>query len=59
MVLIDANIILRYLLRDIEEQYIVACKIIDNGCCTTTEVIAEVVYVLLKVYKVQRTDTAY
>lgn len=58
MVLIDANVILRYLLRDMEEKYVVACHIIDNGCCTTTEVLAEVVYVLSKVYKVQRTDTA-
>ena len=58
MVLIDANIILRYLLRDIEEKYVVASQIIDNGCCTTTEVLAEVVYVLIKVYKVQRAETA-
>ncbi len=58
MVLIDANIILRYLLRDIEEKYAIASQIIEKGCCTTTEVLAEVVYILLKVYNVQRVDTA-
>ena len=58
MVLIDANIILRYLLRDIEEKYAIASQIIEKGCRTTTEVLAEVVYVLLKVYNVQRADTA-
>lgn len=58
MELIDANVILRYLLRDIEEQYLVACSVIDKGCCTTVEVLAEVVYVLLKVYNVTRDDIA-
>ena len=51
MNLIDANVIIRYLLRDIEDQYLRASQAIDLGCCTTTEVLAEVVYVLMKVYK--------
>lgn len=59
MDLIDANVILRYLLRDVEEQYLFASQEIEKGCCTTTEVLAEVVYVLTKVYKVSRLDVAY
>ena len=58
MDLIDANVILRYLLRDIEDQYLIASQVVDKGCCTTTEVLAEVVYVLTKVYKVSRLDVA-
>ncbi len=58
MVLIDANVILRYLLRDVEDKYFVACQVIDKGCCTTTEVLAEVVYVLLRVYHVSREEVS-
>ncbi len=58
MNLIDANVIIRYLLRDIEDQYLRASQAIDLGCCTTTEVLAEVVYVLMKVYKIPRHDIA-
>lgn len=58
MVLIDANVILRYLLNDNSAQYEVANHLIEMGCCTTSEVLAEVVYVLMKVYKVARADAA-
>ena len=52
--LIDANVILRHLLRDSEEQSEQARIIIAGGAYTTTEVLAEVVYVLEKVYHVPR-----
>lgn len=52
--LIDANVILRYLLDDIEEQADIAERIIDNGAYTLPEIIAEVVYVLKNVYKMPR-----
>ena len=52
--LIDANVILRHLLRDVEEQAEQARIIIAGGAYTTTEVLAEVVYVLEKTYHVPR-----
>ena len=52
--LVDANVILRHLLRDVEEQAAQARIIIAGGAFTTTEVLAEVVYVLQGVYKVPR-----
>ena len=52
--LVDANVILRHLLRDVEEQSAQARIIIAGGAFTTTEVLAEVVYVLQGVYKVPR-----
>ena len=55
--LIDANVILRYILDDIKEQADFAEETIRNGAFTVPEVIAEVVYVLDGVYKVKRTDT--
>lgn len=54
--LIDANVILRYLLNDIEEMANEAEKIIKFGAFTVPEVIAEVVYVLKSVYKVERRE---
>ncbi len=56
--LIDANVILRYLLNDIEEMSAEADKIIKSGAFTLPEVIAEVVYVLKSVYKVERVEIA-
>lgn len=50
MWLIDANVILRYLLGDNEEMQSEAEKVIDEGAFTLPEVLAEVVYVLTKVY---------
>lgn len=52
--LIDANVLLRHLLRDNEEQSEQARIIIAGGAYTTVEVLAEVVYVLEKVYHVPR-----
>ena len=55
MVMLDTNMILRYILddnkkmADIVEEYITSCDVI-----ITIEVIAEVVYVLRKVYSLER-----
>jgi len=57
MKIIDANIILRYLLDD-HQEYFKKAKIIieNNNVLLLNEVIAEVVYVLEKVYKISRSD---
>lgn len=52
--MIDANVILRYILRDNEEQAEQANKVIQNGAYTTMAIIAEVIYVLENVYIVPR-----
>jgi predicted nucleic-acid-binding protein len=53
MELIDANVILRYLLKDNVEQYSKAQQIIEKQpIFVPFEVLAEVVYVLEKVYEV-------
>ncbi len=54
MRLIDANVILRYILDDHPEMTEQAIKVINDGAYTKPEIIAEVVYVLQKVYSVQR-----
>ncbi|MBR6422846.1 PIN domain-containing protein [bacterium] len=54
MTVIDTNVILRYLLNDIPEQADEAAKIIGNGAISFPEIIAEVVYVLVKLYSVPR-----
>lgn len=56
--LIDANVILRYLLGDDSQMSEEAKKIIEDGAFTLPEVLAEVVYVLKGVYKVERTEIA-
>jgi len=57
MQIVDANIILRYLLSDHEELSVKAEEIIDNNSIyLPIEVICEVVYVLNKVYNVSRSD---
>ena len=56
MTLIDANVILRYLLDDIPEQADKAESVIKQGSFTLPEIIAEVVYVLTKLYKVPRNE---
>ena len=56
MTLIDANVILRYLLNDIPEQADKAESVIKRGAFTLPEIIAEVVYVLTKLYKVPRNE---
>lgn len=55
MVMLDTNIILRYLLNDNEQMADEAEKIIkENMALVTIEIIAEVVYVLKRVYSVER-----
>ena len=54
MKLIDANVILRFLLNDVESQSIIAKETIAKGAFTVPEVIAEVLYVLTVVYKEPR-----
>ena len=49
--LIDANPILRYLLNDIPEQADETEQKIKEGAYTLPEVLSEVIYVLIKVYK--------
>ena len=57
MILIDANVILRFLMGDQEEMWRKADELIRNNICyTLPEVMAEVVYVLSKYYHIQRTD---
>lgn len=57
MQLIDANVILRYLLNDHPELSPAAKTFISSGCAyTKPEIIAEVVYVLKSVYKIEKSD---
>lgn len=57
MKIIDANIVLRYLLQDNIDLSNKAKEIIeDNNIFIPTEVIAEIVYVLEKVYSVNRKE---
>ena len=52
---LDANAVLRFLLNDVEDQARQAKSVIDTGkACLSNEVLAEVVYVLTKVYELQR-----
>ena len=55
MKIVDANFILRYLLNDVEDQAKEAFSIL-NSCSVSllNEVIAEIVYVLEKVYRIDR-----
>ena len=52
--ILDANAILRYLLDDVKEQADAATEIIRSGAAAIPEVIAEVVYMLNGVYKVDK-----
>ena len=56
MEIVDANIILRYLLGDVPEFYTRTVEIFDrdNYILILDEVIAEVVYVLQGVFKLER-----
>ncbi len=58
MKLIDANVILRYLLDDHEVMSVQARQTIVAGAVTTVEVLAEVVYVLKGVYGADREEIA-
>ena len=52
--MIDANIVLRYLLKDDEVLYSFAKKYINKNSILLVAVLAEVVYVLNKVYHIER-----
>lgn len=55
--MLDANYILRFLLQDNLEMYEVSKECITNNeCVIPNEVLAEVVFVLLKVYNVAKKD---
>jgi predicted nucleic-acid-binding protein len=57
MILLDANYILRFLLKDHLEMYEISKDcIVNNNCTISSEVLAEIVFVLLKVYKVEKQD---
>lgn len=56
MKLVDANVILRYLLNDHQEMSQQAKAVIDSGAYTKPEIVAEVVYVLKGVYHATRAD---
>ncbi|WP_027339020.1 PIN domain-containing protein [Halonatronum saccharophilum] len=57
MKIVDANVILRYLLNDVEELSNQAAKIIDNNeVYILNEVLAEVVYVLQGVYNLDKEE---
>ena len=59
MILLDANYILRFLLKDSFEMYEIAKEcIINNDCIILNEVLAEVVFVLSKVYNVEKGEIA-
>lgn len=57
MVMLDANVILRYLLNDHEEMASKAEKIIrSHTAWVTIEVVAEVIYVLKQVYAIGKDE---
>ncbi len=56
--LLDTNVLLRYILNDNEEMSRIASELIDGTVYTVPEVLAEVAYVLAKVYKANRADIA-
>lgn len=57
IVLIDANVVLRYLLGDNEEHYLRSIEIIENNHVSIRiEVLSEIVYVLKRLYKTEKKD---
>lgn len=56
MTLVDANVLLRYLLNDDQGMAQRARAVIESGAYTKPEVLAEVVYVLKGVYHAARID---
>ena len=56
--LVDANVVLRYMLHDDEDQFSAAERTICEGAYLLPEVLAEIVYVLLGVYSVPRAEIA-
>lgn len=55
-VLIDTNVMLRYLLDDNEDMALIAEHVIDGGAWTSPVYLAEFVYVLEGVYGLSRKD---
>ncbi len=59
MKIVDTNVVLRYLLNDIEDQAILAANYLEQyKVFLPLEVIAEIVYVLEGVYKINRKEIA-
>ena len=57
MKIADANVVLRYLLDDNKKQANIAAKVLENdNVYIPFEVIAEIVYVLFKVYQVDKKE---
>ena len=56
--LVDANVVLRYLLHDDENQFPTAERTIHGGAYLLPEVLAEIVYVLRDVYSIPREEIA-
>ena len=56
MLLIDANVILRYILNDHDAMSAKAKDVVTQGACTTVEVLAEVLYLLSGVHKASRSE---
>ena len=59
MVLLDANAILRYILKDIDEQASQVMDAVRSGAITTPEILAEVIYVLSGHYKISRSEVSW
>ena len=60
MIRIDANVVLRFFIKDILDQALQAKRILENeNVLLANEVIAEIVYVLEKVYKKERNYIYY
>ena len=55
---IDTNYLLRYMLNDIPEQSKMAADIIMDGAEIYPETIPEAVYVLQKIYKIDRKNVS-
>lgn len=58
MRVLDTNIILRYIVKDNEEQLNKITPLINKTSYVTVEVIAEVVYGLTKYYNISRQETS-
>jgi len=57
MKIVDANVVLRYLLNDIEDQVRLATNYLEqNKVFIPIEVIVEIVYVLERLYKINRKE---
>ena len=57
MIVLDTNYILRFLIKDNDDMYEIAKEAIkNNDCFIDNEVLAEVVFVLMKVYNTSKSD---